>query len=530
MGRNTTSSTPTVNMKALAEAAVLKQSQLKPGTGTSPQAKDAPAKPPRSGIPAKPPRSGIPAKPPRSPQIKPPAKPKRSQVTHNALDDALKQPPTPTRGRTHVVGPLDRPMHILSQFKALPDQEKFLAEVNRVYSCSNIDDNLYTKLKFIAATFSQLKNPDLDGSSKSFFLAEIYKLLTEVTKNQGIRSELKSYLNVIYTDIIELLTKKYGGIDKIQPSIDLIFSRQVSAFGLIKDATQADVFGMRHSDERENSLLYLTPAQAETFRVNFISGRACQHPYWLNSSSDSINPKQFNYQELLKQTISKDNWVPLSSANSPTINIPQDKLTPVDAYASLSASKEGRWSSVVMDKNWILYSAPHASFSNNQRSVPFVKSMGKQAFYHSSYLRKANLDFSGAWLVEDGIIKGICNNSGHYKSESHSLFILSEALKSYGVELSIIDVFKVEIDDNNEAAPVFFTTADQLRSKMSSFKLSDIPEKEQAWRKSQESEFARALEEKSTSLDYFIHHIENLEAYTDPSEWGKVDKKRKKKK
>ncbi|PVZ71572.1 hypothetical protein [Pelagibaculum spongiae] len=72
-----------------------------------------------------------------------------------------------------------------------------------------------------------------------------------------------------------------------------------------------------------------------------------------------------------------------------------------------------------------------------------------KCFHHSSYFGNAAIAFAGGIRIENGIVTGISNNSGHYKPTLVSLKLALLALRHHGIDLTKVEVNLTEGGGSN---------------------------------------------------------------------------------
>lgn len=68
----------------------------------------------------------------------------------------------------------------------------------------------------------------------------------------------------------------------------------------------------------------------------------------------------------------------------------------------------------------------------------------KDNFFHSSYLSGAAVLCTGTWLIENGIVKAVKNDSGHYQPTIEHLINVVETLQMHGLSPKLITVTAVK--------------------------------------------------------------------------------------
>ena len=93
------------------------------------------------------------------------------------------------------------------------------------------------------------------------------------------------------------------------------------------------------------------------------------------------------------------------------------------------------WAQFVMSMSRDIYMGPHMNIPRGSNCE------GSVAIAHSSWLAGTSVQCAGSMLVEEGVVKGIRNNSGHYKPSDNHLVSALELLRTVGVILSEVEVY-----------------------------------------------------------------------------------------
>lgn len=150
----------------------------------------------------------------------------------------------------------------------------------------------------------------------------------------------------------------------------------------------------QHIDSRPGVAQYLTRGEVNQYRLMFRDGKAHQFPWWEKKGKKIVLAE---------------------SSRSPGTYNPKSGMT--------EAMFEKNYSGFVMSMGRDLYMAPHFGC------------YGKDNFFHSSYLAGNAVMCAGSMLIENGVIKGIKTDSGHYRPTPEHLTNTLLALQMVGVEL-----------------------------------------------------------------------------------------------
>jgi len=97
---------------------------------------------------------------------------------------------------------------------------------------------------------------------------------------------------------------------------------------------------------------------------------------------------------------------------------------------------QGDFAHFVMDMDRDLYMGPHMSV-NAERA-------GKVPEVHSSWLRGKPVQCAGSLCIENGVVTGLQNNSGHYQPTDENMLNVLEFFKTVGVNIHKIQVWDYE--------------------------------------------------------------------------------------
>jgi hypothetical protein len=143
-------------------------------------------------------------------------------------------------------------------------------------------------------------------------------------------------------------------------------------------------------DEYDIPHSFQNRGETEKFKLYFVNGLAMWNPWWEQISSGLVNVNTAKAREMPGQ----------SGTGS---------LRPGACF-------------FVMNRYRDLYAAPH--FTRNP----------DYPMYHSSIPKGQGVQFAGSIVIEDGVIKEICNDSGHYKPEKEYVLNVLEHLKTVGAK------------------------------------------------------------------------------------------------
>ena len=152
----------------------------------------------------------------------------------------------------------------------------------------------------------------------------------------------------------------------------------------------------------DRSLSPLTIARRDKYRISFDCGKAYWLEWWKNKSVEATTLELVNTMK----------------ANKGTSGNKKGDMTDDD------------WGYFVMSFDRELYIGGHMTTPNSD----------KWAVFHSSYLGGMPVQFAGSIRIIDGIVKGVRNNSGHYKPGDSFFINILEQLKTVGVPLKEVEL------------------------------------------------------------------------------------------
>jgi len=205
----------------------------------------------------------------------------------------------------------------------------------------------------------------------------------------------------LFTVVVTKLKKLFEVSSEVAVSNEM---KDMFGVGMSKHGYQADsMFGAITFDK----------AQLAKFRIWFKHGLAYQIPWWTSSGS-------------LKRVLAESKY----------------------GYADIARPNSGLaqfndYSGFIMTIERELYMTKHDFDAN--------KTSGNM--FHSSYLGwTSRVAMAGTILIEDGRIRGIRTDSGHYQPGLHNLNAFLWALRMYGVPLDSIELFDYKGDSKGSAA------------------------------------------------------------------------------
>jgi hypothetical protein len=147
-------------------------------------------------------------------------------------------------------------------------------------------------------------------------------------------------------------------------------------------------------DYAKKSAQYLSPPEADKYRIDFRGGVAYQMPLEVGKT------------EMLVAETSR-------------------------LKAIGKAMQEGH-AGFVLSMGGDFYSAQHSTIGGEGK---------QQSFFHSSYMAGGTVRCAGTWKIVGGQVLEITDASGHYRPTKQHLLSAIESLKSYGANISNLQVF-----------------------------------------------------------------------------------------
>jgi hypothetical protein len=147
--------------------------------------------------------------------------------------------------------------------------------------------------------------------------------------------------------------------------------------------------------------IYLKRAEVAKYRIRFKNGKAYQFPWWEPPS------------------------------RKPKVALAESKRASNDALFDDGSGYRKSWGGFAMSMSRDLYMARHhCTRPDGERGN----------FFHSSYLGGDPVMCAGTMLIEQGVIKKVATDSGHYRPEPAHVVNLLQMLKMHGVEVANIEV------------------------------------------------------------------------------------------
>jgi hypothetical protein len=248
--------------------------------------------------------------------------------------------------------------------------DKILAQIDAAL-------NQYNRPK--GNTAQELKMDETLSASRLYFATDLW--LKEHTKGKG-KSGRKGAIYALFECTCKKLTSLTGVPLNLLPNwFTVTFGR-----GINMHAVELDF--------QNKAAKYMTPQEADKYRVQFKSGRAYQMQWWL----------------------SKTKLVAAESSRG----APGGQKTMKAGHAGYVLSMGGDF-----------FTQKHGTTTNAKGTN----------IYHSTYLSGAAVRCAGTWKIENGVVLEITDASGHYRPTQDHMISALETLKTYGVNMSTLKVF-----------------------------------------------------------------------------------------
>lgn len=288
----------------------------------------------------------------------------------------------------------------------LPTKSDFAAQIKRPESDKDkLPPKDEQKLVIVGEYLDDLskKTGDMD---KLAIYGQLF-FLTDFWLKNNLTDTRKEKVKALFLTTVDKLCQEFNcPVNVLPKKLEEHWGRQlgVHGWGVDKQLTSGGI--------SPKVAVYLERKKAEGYRLTFINGLAYQQTWWLKAQPIQMVPAD-------------------SSAVGWTM--PKDKLNKGQKLF------EKNWAGFALSMGRDFYMAKHRGgfYSSN--------------FFHSSYLAGNAVMCTGSMLIENGVVKGISNDSGHYQPRIEHLLNVVEALRMYGVNLSAITVKAMggSYDDKN---------------------------------------------------------------------------------
>lgn len=239
-------------------------------------------------------------------------------------------------------------------------------------------------------------NRAADDGARIYIASDLFFTLDYWLKvyktSSGMEKGREPAVMALYKCVVDQLGYSFGQVfnsgqtitpNNLPAALESFFGREMGAHG-----TKLDL--------RLDCAQYLSRAEVAKYRITFKNGLAYQFPWWQRSAKPGT-------------VVRADS----SRAENPAV-LGRDK-----------------WGGFAMSMGRDLYLAKHHCTMN----------FGETGnFYHSSYLGGQPVMCAGTMLIENGVVRGIATDSGHYRPDKSHIVNVLQALRMHGVDLSRVDV------------------------------------------------------------------------------------------
>lgn len=211
------------------------------------------------------------------------------------------------------------------------------------------------------------------------------------TRNAAMEKKREPAVMALYKCVAEWLCVSFSCTVNVLPrELELYFGRELGFHGA-------------KLDKAFDCAISLQRAEAKKYRLFFKDGKAFMFPWWKKSSRPG-----------------ETKLVPADSKHAANPGVFDD-----------GTGYRTGWGGFAMSMGRDIYMAKHHC----------TRARGENGnFYHSSYLGGDPVMCAGTMLIEDGVIKAISTDSGHYRPTQMHVVNLLQALQMRGVNIAAIDV------------------------------------------------------------------------------------------
>jgi hypothetical protein len=285
----------------------------------------------------------------------------------------------------------------MSSYSYLPTHFQWLKD-SFVLIGSRAEDSVLTRIDNLV---SAINNKKAEGESwylygELFFATNYW--LRNFKLNPKMKPEREPAVRSLFVFVTNKLARHLGcGTAQALPNkLEELYGKGLTDHGRHQDSEA--VLGSHH---------YMERGETNKFRVHFRQGKAYQFEWRVQ------NPR-------------------LLPANSEKwSNLTPDAGKKKDGVMIL----ENGWSYFVMSMSRDIYIGPHMSISKGSAQE------GQVGVVHSSWLAGLPVQCSGSLLIEEGYVKGIRNNSGHYHPTDNHMVNVLELLQTVGVDINKVEVY-----------------------------------------------------------------------------------------
>jgi hypothetical protein len=259
-------------------------------------------------------------------------------------------------------------------------------------------DKILTHVDWLLERYTHYTISTTDWSMRRVILADLF-----LTCNYWIKLYHERHPRILkerYPAVLalfEAVVEKLGELlqctkGQVAQALDEIYGRTMHAHGF-------------EVDYKEGRAKYFSKAEAAIYRIRFQGGLAYQYEWWKPNFGRKLVPAE-----------SERAFVEISRRG---------------ANGADRAFTKKNFAGFVMTIERELYMAKH----------DIGTSHGHDGLFHSSYTKGQQVMMAGTMLIENGRIKAIRGDSGHYKPTEQNMAMLLQALGMFGVDLSRIELY-----------------------------------------------------------------------------------------
>lgn len=231
-----------------------------------------------------------------------------------------------------------------------------------------------------------------DAGARLYLVSDLFFTIDYWLKiyktNPSMERKREPAVMALYKCVVDELCTSYGcSVNVLPRELEYYFGREMGFHGAKLDLAL-------------DCASYLKRADTRKYKLWFRNGLAYQFPWW--------DPKAKTSSKLVRAESRR-------------------------AYEPAVFQGPGRvnWGGFAMSMGRDIYMAKHHC----------TKGFGQNGnFYHSSYMGGAPVMCAGTMLIENGVIRGVSTDSGHYQPSKQHVVNLLQSLKMVGVDLGRIAV------------------------------------------------------------------------------------------
>lgn len=262
-------------------------------------------------------------------------------------------------------------------------------------------DVVLTNIDKLIGQYDGVRNAE--GFQGVFATANLYFTTDYWLKQAGLNPTMDKtrgpVVQALYEVVVDALKKMFKcQVNELPRELELMFGRE-----LTKDGVKIDLI--------DRAAYYMKRAEAEQYRLIIDNRKVYQYTWWDNSN---VNVRVL--------------------ANSKTCASQHVKVNVPEKFKDFAF--------YVMSMSRDIYMTAHKTATGVDQ---------EDGFYHSSYLAGNAVMAAGSMLIEDGVVKALRSDSGHYKPTDTNSVSLLQALEMAGAPIDQISVFNHDDSEESEA-------------------------------------------------------------------------------